>query len=128
MSMNDRVSGNSSKCESICISFQRSPLLPNYTLNGDGIPSKSVVHYLGVHINTHLKWNDHVKYVTAKASRCLNFLRYFLFACSSAVTVVWEKFKVGNIREKKVRGKNIFVSAGCRRKIFNAKHFYTVNI
>ena len=40
-----------------------------------------------------------------------------------AHTVVWEKFKVGNIRVKKVRGKNIFVSAGCRRNFFNAKHF-----
>ena len=56
---------NSSKCESI--SYQHSPLLSNYILNGDGIASKPVVCYLGVHINTHLKWNDNVKYVTVSA-------------------------------------------------------------
>ena len=79
---------NPSKCESICISYQCSPLLSNYVLNGDGIASKPVVRYLGVHINTHLKWNFHVKYVTAKASCYLNFLRHSLIACSSAVKAV----------------------------------------
>ena len=49
------------------ISYQCSPLLSNYILNGDGIASKPVVRYLGVHINTHLKWNDNVKYVTVSA-------------------------------------------------------------
>ena len=48
---------------------------------------------------------------------CLRFLIASCVAKSSYMityTVVWEKFKVGNFRVKKVRGKNIFVSADCR--------------
>ena len=49
------------------------------------IPSKLVVRYLGMYINSHLKWSDHVKYITAKASRSLNYLRHTLFASPSTV-------------------------------------------
>ena len=46
---------------------------------------------------------------------CLRFLIASHVATSSyMITYNWEKFKVGNIRAKKVRGKNIFISAGCR--------------
>jgi len=46
-----------------------------------------VVHYLGIYINSHLKWSDHVKHLSAKASCTLNFLRYTLFASPSVVKV-----------------------------------------
>ena len=56
-----------------------------YHLNDQPIPSKSVVRYLGMYINSHLKWSDHVKHITAKASRSLNYLRHTLFASPSTV-------------------------------------------
>ena len=56
-----------------------------YHLNDQPIPSKSVVRYLGMYINSHLKWSDHVKHITAKASHSLNYLRHTLFASPSTV-------------------------------------------
>ena len=76
---------NPQKCESICISYKRSPPMCKYHLNDQPIPSKSVVRYLGMYINSHLKWSDHVKHITAKASRSLNYLRHTLFASPSTV-------------------------------------------
>ena len=49
---------NAQKCESICISYKRSPPMCKYHLNDQPIPSKSVVRYLGMYINSHLKWSD----------------------------------------------------------------------
>ena len=76
---------NPRKCESICISFKRSPRVCEYHLNSQSIPTNSVVHYLGIYIISHLKWKDHVKHVSAKASRTLNFLRHSFFASLSVV-------------------------------------------
>ena len=76
---------NPQKCESICILYKRSPPMCKYHLNDQPIPSKSVVRYLGMYINSHLKWSDHVKHIIAKASRSLNYLRHTLFASPSTV-------------------------------------------
>jgi len=40
---------------------------------------------MGIFVDSHLNWNDHCKYVAAKATRSLNFLRDCLFNCSSTV-------------------------------------------
>ena len=56
-----------------------------YHLNDQPIPSKSVVCYLGMYINSHLKWSDHVKHITAKDCRSLDYLRHTLFASPSTV-------------------------------------------
>ena len=36
-------------------------------------------------LNSHLKWSDHVKHITAKASHSLNYLRHTLFASPPTV-------------------------------------------
>ena len=46
---------NPSKCETICISYKRSPPPASYRLNNHLLSTKSVVRYLGVFINFHLK-------------------------------------------------------------------------
>ena len=76
---------NPKKCESICISFKRSPPKCNYQLNGEPIPSKSVIRYLGIYINSCLKWSDHVKHISARATRSLNYLRHTLFSTTPFV-------------------------------------------
>ena len=76
---------NPSKCETICISYKRAPPSASYRLNNQFLSTKSVVRYLGVFINSHLKWSDHVKYITAKATRSLNVLRHSLYSCSFSV-------------------------------------------
>ena len=59
--------------------------MPNYYLDAKLISSKPVVRYLGIFVDKHLNWNEHCKYVAAKATRSLNFLRYCLFNCPAAV-------------------------------------------
>ena len=63
---------NPEKCESIVISNKRSPPAAKYFLDNKLISCKKVVHYLGVLVDSHLNWNDHCKYVVAKATRSLN--------------------------------------------------------
>ena len=76
---------NPDKCESIVLSNKRSPPVPNYYLDAKLISSKPVVRYLGIFVDRHLNWNEHCKYVAARATRSLNFLRYSLFNCPAAV-------------------------------------------
>ena len=59
--------------------------MPKYYLDAKLISSKSVVRYLGVFVDRHLNWNDHCKYVAAKATRSVNFLRHCLFTCPATV-------------------------------------------
>ena len=90
---------NPSKCETICISYKRSPPPASYRLNNHLLSTKSVVRYLGVFINSHLKWSDHIKYTAAKANRSLNILRHSLYTCPSSVKAVVYKCIVRPILE-----------------------------
>ena len=47
--------------------------------------TKSSLRYLGIYINSHLKWSDHIKFVCAKASRTLNHLRHSLYTYPQSV-------------------------------------------
>ena len=51
-----------------CISYKHCPPKCSYFLRGQAILSKSLVQYLGILINSHLKWDDHVKHLTSKAT------------------------------------------------------------
>ena len=79
---------NPSKCDSLCISYKHSPPSAQYRLGGHQLSTKSTIRYLGIYINSHLKWNDHVKCITAKSSRTLNHLRHTLYTCPSSVKAV----------------------------------------
>ena len=76
---------NPDKCESIVLSNKRTPPVPRYYLDSKLVSCKPVVRYLGIFVDCHLNWNDHCKYVAAKATRSLNFLHHCLFNCPSAV-------------------------------------------
>ena len=76
---------NPTKCDSICILYKCSPPLAQYQLGGQPLHSKSSLRYLGIYINSHLKWNDQVRFATAKASRILNLLRHSLYTCPLSV-------------------------------------------
>ena len=79
------IEAESLEMDSICISYKRVPPLCAYFLDGQQISLKSVVRYLGIFINSQLKWCDHMKHLVAKASRSLNYLRHTLFSCSASV-------------------------------------------
>jgi len=74
---------NPEKCESIVISNKKLPPVPKYCMDSKLISFKSVILYLGILVDCHLNWNDHSKYVAAKATRSLVFVfkRIKAFAC-----------------------------------------------
>jgi len=61
-------------CGRLCIQINFATILYFY----QQIPMKSVVKYLGVFINSQLKWSDHVKYTTGKASWSCSIVRPIL--------------------------------------------------
>ena len=90
---------NPDKCESIVLSNKRSPPVPHYYLDTELISSKPVIRYLGILVDSHLTWNDHCKYVAAKATRSLNFLRHCLFNSPGTVRSATYKCIVRPIME-----------------------------
>ena len=111
---------NPIKCDSLYISYKCSPPLAHdqYQLGGQPLSTKSSLRYLGIYINSHLKWSDHVKFVCAKASRTLNHLRHSLYTCSKSVKAtvytcivrpllkytfpVWYLYSSGDIKQLEV--------------------------
>ena len=90
---------NPDKCESIVLSNKRSSPVPHYYLYTELISSKPVNRYLEVLVDCHLNWNDHCKYVAAKVTRSLNFLRHCLFNSHSTVKSATYKCIVWPIME-----------------------------
>ena len=88
---------NPLKCESICLSYKHLPLFSRWSTDSSKI---SIVRYLGVFINSKLKWGDYVKHLAAKASCLLNYLCHTLFSCSSSVKATAYKtaYKATNFR------------------------------
>ena len=69
-------------------SYKHSPPLAQYQLGGQPLHIKSSLRYLGIYINSCLKWNDHVRFVTGKASRIQNLLRNSLYTCPLSVKTI----------------------------------------
>ena len=63
------------KCEIISITRKRSPIHHPYKLHGKSLKHVECTKYLGIKIAKDLRWNNHIEYVTAKATNSLNFLR-----------------------------------------------------
>ena len=76
---------NPLKCDSIVISNKRSPILPSYHLDSSVILHHPVIQYFGIIVDTKLNWNEHCKYVSAKATKALNFLHHCLFNAPSSI-------------------------------------------
>uniref|UniRef100_A0A224Z198 Tick transposon n=1 Tax=Rhipicephalus zambeziensis TaxID=60191 RepID=A0A224Z198_9ACAR len=66
---------NVSKCSVVRFTKKKQPLLTDYCMEQIPLSIVSEYKYLGVVINSTLSWNDHVRRVSVKASRVLNFLR-----------------------------------------------------
>ena len=89
---------NPLKCD-IIISNKRSLPLPSYHLDSSAISHHPVVRYLGVLVDSKLNWNEHCKYVSAKASRSLNFLRHRLYNSSISIKSIAYKCIVRPVLE-----------------------------
>ena len=63
------------KCEIITITRKRNPTLYPYRLGEHLLNHVDCSKYLGVIVSRDLRWNDHINYITNKATNTLNFLR-----------------------------------------------------
>jgi len=70
---------NPRKCKAVSISNKRSPITFEYTIGSHKVSWSKKVKYLGVIINSKLKWNDHCQYVVSKATKCLNRIRRAMY-------------------------------------------------
>ena len=62
------------KCEALNVSNKRSPLLYTYTISSQSLQWSSQCRYLGVLIDSHLRWGAHCCSIAQKSSRVLNLL------------------------------------------------------
>jgi hypothetical protein len=76
---------NAAKCEALTITRKTKPLKHTYEVDGHCIENSSKHKYLGVTINHHLDWKDHVLNITASARSTLGILRRNLSSCSEKV-------------------------------------------
>ena len=73
---------NLSKCKAVCISNQRNPPSYTYGMNNVVLEWVDTFKYLGVRLDSKLKWGAHVAEITAKANRTLSLLRRTMQGCS----------------------------------------------
>ena len=52
------------------------PLRANFVISEEPIEQKPSVKYLGVYIDSKLKWKDHIKSVASKVTRAIAMIRY----------------------------------------------------
>lgn len=64
-----------SKCKNLRISRKRFSPDHSYSLDGNSLQVVSSVKDLGVMVTKDLTWSDHIRYVTAKSSRMLGFIK-----------------------------------------------------
>jgi len=76
---------NAPKCEFLQVTRKLKPINHTYNINGHGIEQTSKHKYLGVTINKHLDWKNHVENVTSSAHGTLGVLRRNLSSCSMDV-------------------------------------------
>ena len=66
---------NPSKCTVIHVTRSKYPVPSQYILYDHVLESVSSTKYLGVTINDHLNWNDHVQNTVTSASKTLGFIK-----------------------------------------------------
>lgn len=86
---------NVSKCCVVRFTKKKQPFITNYFMERIPLSMVNEYKYLGVVINSTLSWNDHVRMVSVKASRVLNFLRRNF---RTAPSVLKQVLYVSNVR------------------------------
>ena len=74
------------KCQVLNISNKKKIIINfNYNIHGIQLEKVPVAKYLGINIDSHLSWNNHIKSTAAKASSTLCFLQRHLKSCPPKV-------------------------------------------
>jgi len=72
---------NVKKCAILRCTHSLSLMQHNYTLSGHEIAIKDRHVYLGVEIDNTLKWSSHIKTISNKSTKILNFIKRNLYNC-----------------------------------------------
>ena len=76
---------NPRKCEFLRITNKKTFLSFSYYINGCQIQEVSHARYLGVILDQHLSWNEHIKQIANKATKVNAFLYRNLYQCPPSV-------------------------------------------
>jgi len=80
-----KMTFNASKCEFLRVTKKLKPILMQYHIQDEVIKEVKYAKYLGVIIDHHLSWNDHINYITSKANNVKCFLQRNLSRCSTRI-------------------------------------------
>ncbi|XP_072051514.1 uncharacterized protein [Amphiura filiformis] len=108
------MSFNPSKCSVMKISNSKLPPDKAYTFCGETLKEVDSHPYLGVELDSKLRWNVHYNKTTAKANRVLGFLKRNLWHCSREIkenayktlvrptleyaSSVWDPYRKGDVQ------------------------------
>ena len=87
------------KCNMMQLTKKHNKIQASYALEDTVLENVESIKYLGVTINSDLKWNSHIRNVCSKAKRTLGFLRRNLFSCPQDVKEATYKSLVRPILE-----------------------------
>jgi hypothetical protein len=73
------------KCNVLSITRNKTPIKYSYTLHGHQLEHADKAKYLGVTIQSDLKWESHINSITTKANKTLGFLRRNINISSTTV-------------------------------------------
>ena len=76
---------NPAKCPLLRVTRKRSPIKTAYTMMDTELETMDHYPYLGVELASGLEWKYHIKQITGKAQRSLNFLQRNLHRCPQKV-------------------------------------------
>ena len=94
-----QMSFNPEKCEIIRIANIKHPIVHDYTIQKKKIKVASSVKYLGVYIDDHLTWKDHINHVVNKANSARAFLQRNINSCPTSVKDACYKSMIRPIAE-----------------------------
>ena len=80
-----QMSFNAKKCTLLCVARKRNVISHTYKMLGTNLEQMEHNPYLGVELSAGLEWKHHVKIVSGRAHRTLNFLQRNMYRCPTEV-------------------------------------------
>ena len=81
-----QIQFNPSKCNIICISNKQRPPQRSYFFCGSKLKQVDSTLYLGITVNSKLKWSEHISSILSKASRSLGLIKRNLWNCPRKIS------------------------------------------
>ena len=76
---------NPTKCVHLAITNKKTFLKYNYSIYSQQLKNVTSAKYLGVVIDSHLTWKDHINEISSKASSAKAFLKRNIYQCSTTI-------------------------------------------